>query len=154
GRTGPQIRDGKILVADPTATSLAIKEPIAIRHAKACSHGRDPSIVGSHLDRAEGREHGASIVIIRNTVEVGLNSENTVPALPVLPDLASPDEYTFVVSVVEVDAKEGVGHVTVTPGPANVAANIKSGPTERRRRIDGSRRRRRRPRSCVDVSGI
>jgi hypothetical protein len=29
----------------------------------------------------------------------------------------------------------------VSPGPANVAAKVKSGPTERRRRIDGRRRR-------------
>jgi hypothetical protein len=37
--------------------------------------------------------------------------------------------------------KQGVGHVTVSPSPANVAAKIKSGPTERRRRIDRRRRR-------------
>src|SRR5436190_8449970 len=142
GRTGRQMCDGKILVADPTATSLTVKEPIAIRQAKAGSHGCDPSIVGTHLDWAEGRdEHGANVVIISNPIEVGLNSENSVADLPVVPNLASPDEYTVIVSVVDVGTKEGIGHVTVSPGPANVAAKVKTGPTERRSRIDQWRRR-------------
>jgi hypothetical protein len=33
-------------------------------------------------------------------------------------------------------AKERVEHVMIGPAPANVAAKMKSGPTERRRRID------------------
>jgi len=41
------------------------------------------------------REHGASVVIIRSTVKVSLNSENAVADLPVVPDLASPDEYMW-----------------------------------------------------------
>jgi bifunctional non-homologous end joining protein LigD len=60
----------------------------------------------------------------------------------VVPDLATPDEHAVVVSVVEVNAEERVGHVAMSPDPANVAAKVKSGPTEWRRRIDESRRRR------------
>jgi hypothetical protein len=45
--------DGEVVVADPTAAGLAIKEPVAIRHAEPRSQGRDPSIVGSHLDSSK-----------------------------------------------------------------------------------------------------
>src|SRR5262249_34739426 len=78
-------------------------------------------------------------VIIRSPIEVGFNSENSVADLPVVPDLASPDEYAVVVSVAEVAQEERFGYVTVSPGSANVAAKIKSGPTERRRRVDRRR---------------
>src|SRR5215471_20358258 len=109
----------------------------------------NPPIVRSHLDNSDG----ASVVIIRSPIEVGFNSENSVTDLPVVPDLASPDEYAVVVSVAEVAQEKGVGHVTVSPVSANVATKIKSGPTERRRRIDRRRRRiRSRPRS--HISGI
>src|SRR5262249_61817515 len=82
--------------------------------------------------------------------EAACVSERGVAALPVVPDLASPDEYAVAVSVVEVPAQEGVEHITMGPGPANVAANVKSGPTERRRRIDWRRRRiRSRPRPHI-----
>src|SRR5262245_32743601 len=43
----------------------------------------------------------------------------------------------------------------MSPGPANVGANIKSGPTEWRRGIDGRRRRiRSRPRSNVRSKSV
>src|SRR5262249_17441893 len=138
----------------PTAARLAIKEPGAIRHAEPPSDGRDPSIVSSHLDGTDTRdEHGASIVVIRSRIEVGFNSEHSVTDLPVVAELASPDEHAPVVPAAKVHAQEGVGHVAVSPGRANVAARIKSGPTEWRRCIDRRRRRiRSRPRSAVVAS--
>src|SRR5262249_22928628 len=137
-----------------TAAGLAVKEPGAIRHAEAGSHGRDPSIVGSHLDGTDRRnDDGPSVIVVRDPIELGFNSENSVADLPVVPDLASSDEYA-VVSAVEVHTQEGVGHVAIGPGPANVAANIKSGPTEWRRRIDRRHIRRRRIRRRRPISGI
>src|SRR5215471_6986667 len=127
---GRQIVDGEVVIADPTAAGLAIKEPGAIRHAEPRSQGRDPSIVGSHLDSSGTRnEYGTGVVVIRSPVDVPFNSENSVADLPVVPELASPDEYAVVVvSAAEVAQEEGVRHVTVSSGRANVAAEIKSGP--------------------------
>src|SRR5262249_37294911 len=125
-------------------------EPGAIRHAEPRSQGRDPSIVRGNLDNSDG----ASVVIIRSSIEIRFNSENSVADLPVVSDLASSDEYAVVVSVADVAQEKGVGHATMGPGPANVAAKIKSGPTERRRRIDRRRGRGRITRTCVNVSGI
>src|SRR5215813_9069597 len=45
--TSRRIGDGEVVAADPTATGLAIKEPVAIGHAEPGSQGRDPIIVGS-----------------------------------------------------------------------------------------------------------
>src|SRR5262249_15784109 len=115
---------------------------------EARSQGRDPPIVKSHLESSDGE----SVVIIRSPIEVGFNSENSVADLPVVPELDSPDEYAVAVSVVEVHTQEGVGHVTIGPGPANVAANIKSGPTERRRCINRSHISPRRIRPCIRIS--
>ena len=82
-----------------------------------------------------------------------MKSENEVADLPVEPELASSDEYAVVVSVAKVQAREGVAEVIVAPSSPNVAAEIKSGPSERRRRIDRSRRCiRSRPRR--HISGI
>src|SRR5262245_55329428 len=142
--------DSAVFVADPAGVRLALKGAGAVRQAEPRSQGRDPSIVRSHLDGSDG----ASVVIIRSPIEVGFNSENSVADLPIVPDLASPDEYAVVVSVAEVAQEERVGHVTMGPGSANVAAKIKSGPTERRRRIDRRWRRGRITRTCVNVSGI
>src|SRR5262249_18291683 len=126
----------------PPAANLAIKEPGTIRHAEAGSQGRDPSVVRSHLDRSDRRnEHGACVVVIRGPIEFRFNSENSVADLPVVPELASPDEYAVVVSRVEVHTEERVGHVTSGPSAPDVAAEIKSSPTERRRCIDRGRRR-------------
>src|SRR5262245_61616980 len=141
--------DSAVFVADPAGVRLALKGAGAVRQAEPRSQGRNPPIVRSHLDNSDG----ASVVIIRSPIEVGFNSENSVADLPVVPDLASPDEYAVVVSVAEVAQEEGVGHVTVSPGSANVATKIKSGPTERRRRID-RRRRRIRSRPRPHISGI
>src|SRR5262249_59654728 len=86
--------------------------------AEAGSQGRDPSIVGSHLDRSDRRnEHDASVVVIRSPIDVPFKSENKIADLPVEPELASSDEDAVVVSVVEVDAQESVGHMTIGPGP-------------------------------------
>src|SRR5262249_56987600 len=138
----------------PTAAGLAIEEPGAIRPAKPRSQGRDPSIVRGHLDGSDPRnEYGTGVVVICSPIEVGFNSQNGVADLPVVPELASPDEYAVAISVVEVHAQEGVEHITIGPGPANVAANIKSGPTERWRRIDW-RGRRIRDRSRPHISSI
>ena len=152
-RPRAHIGDRETVIADPTAAGLAIKEPGAIRHTEPRSQGRDPSIVGSHLDSPGTRnEYGSAVVVVRSPIDVPFNSENSVTDLPVVPDLASSDEYAVVVSGAEVRADESVGHVTICPGRANVAAKIKSGPTERRRRIYRGRRRiRSRPR--VHVSG-
>src|SRR4029450_10692492 len=119
---GCQIGDGEVVVADPTDAGLAIKEPRAIGgHAEPRSQGRDPSIVGSHLDTSDRRnEYGTGVVVIRSPMEVRFKSENEIGAdLPVEPELASPDEYPVLVSVIEVYAQEGVGHVTVCPGSPN-----------------------------------
>src|SRR5215475_1967828 len=116
---------------------------------------RVPMVAQIHLDRSKGESvDGKSVVIIRSPIEVGFNSENSVADLPVVPELGSPDEHAVAVSVVEVHTQEGVSHVTIGPGPANVAANIKSGPTERRRRIDRRHIRRGRIRPRSHVSGI
>src|SRR5262249_2846124 len=148
------IGDSEVFVADPTATGLAIKEPGAICHPEPRSKGRDPSIVGSNLDSSGTRnEYGTAVVVIRSRIDVPFNSENGVTDLPVVPELASADEYAVVVSAAEVRAEERVEHITMSPGSPNVAAKIKSGPTDRRRRID-RRRRRVRSRPRVDVSGI
>src|SRR5262249_52228675 len=104
--------------------------------------GCDRSIVRSHLDSSGARnEYGAGVVVICSSIELGFNSQNEVVYLPVVPELASPDEYAVAVSAAKVHAQEGVDHVTIGPGPANVAAKIKSGPTERRRCIGGGGRR-------------
>src|SRR5262249_28297938 len=50
--TSRRIGDGEVVAADPTATGLAIKEPVAIGHAEPGSQGRDPIIVGS-LDSSD-----------------------------------------------------------------------------------------------------
>jgi len=126
--TSRRIGDGEVVAADPTATGLAIKEPVAIDHAEPGSQGRDPIIVGS-LDSSDRRKkYGTGIVIIRNPIEVPFNSENEVANLPVEPELASSDECAVVISVAEVEAQEGVGHVIVPPGSPNVAAKIEPGP--------------------------
>ena len=81
-------------MADPTATGLAIKEPGAIRHAKPHSQGRNPSIVGSHLDSSERRnKYGTSVIVVRSPVDVPFKSEDEVADLPVEPELASSDEF-------------------------------------------------------------
>src|SRR5262249_19436564 len=103
---GRQIVDGEVVVADPTAAGLAIKEPVAIRHPQPRSQGRDPSIVGSHLDSSDRRnKYGTSVIVVRSPVDVPFNSENEVADLPVEPELTSSDEYAVVISVVEVDAQ-------------------------------------------------
>src|SRR6266487_5201221 len=85
---GRQIVDREVVVADPTATGLAIKEPGAIRHAEPHSQGRDPSIVGSHLDSSERRnKYGTSVIVVRSPVDVPFKSENEVADLPVEPEL-------------------------------------------------------------------
>jgi len=153
--TSRRIGDGEVVAADPTATGLAIKEPVAIGHAEPGSQGRDPTIVGS-LDSSDRRKkYGTGIVIIRNPIEVPFKSQNKVADLPVEPELASSNECAVVISVAEVEAQEGVGHVIVPPGSPNVAAKIEPGPTEERRRyID--RRRIDRRRGCIrrHISGI
>src|SRR5215813_12622668 len=150
---GRQIVDGEVVVADPTAAGLAIKEPGAIRHAKPRSQGRDPSIVGSHLDSSECRnKYGTIVIVVPSPVDVPFKSENEVADLPVEPELASSDEYAVVVSVAKVQAREGVAQVIVAPSSPNVAAKIKPGPSEYRSHI--GRRRRRRIRSRRHISGI
>src|SRR5215471_19212856 len=105
---GRQIVDGEVVVADPTAAGLAIKEPVAIRHAEPRSQGRDPSIVGSHLDSSKRRNKcGTSIIVVRSPVDVPFKSENEVADLPVEPELASSDEYAVVVFAAKVQAREG-----------------------------------------------
>src|SRR5215475_13539819 len=139
--------------ADPTAAGLAIKEPVAIRHAEPRSQGRDPSIVGSHLDSSKRRnKYGTGVIVVRSSIDVPFKSENEVAALPVEPELASSDEYAVVVSVAKVQAREGVAQVIVAPSSPNVAAKIKPGPSEYRSHI--GRRRRRRIRSRRHISGI
>jgi len=116
--SGCQIGDSKVVAADPTAAGLAIEEPGAIRPAKPRSQGRDPSIVRGHLDGSDPRnEYGTGVVVICSPIEVGFNSQNGVADLPVVPELASPDEYAVAISVVEVHAEEGVAHVTISPTP-------------------------------------
>src|SRR5262249_43284445 len=111
-----QIVDGEVVVADPTAAGLAIKEPVAIRHAEPRSQGRDPSIVGSHLDSSKRRnKYGTSVIVVRSPVDVPFKSENEVADLPVEPELASSDEYAVVISVAKVQAREGVAQVIVAP---------------------------------------
>src|SRR5262249_30964027 len=150
---GRQIVDGEVVVADPTAAGLAIKEPGAIRHAEPRSQGRDPSIVGSHLDSSERRnKYGTSVIVGRSPVDVPFQSENEVADLPVEPELASSDEYAVVVSIAKVQAREGVAQVIVAPSSPNVAAKIKPSPSEHRSHI--GRRRRRRIRSRRHISGI
>src|SRR5262249_54554179 len=91
---GCQICDREVLVSDPSASGLVIQQPGDIRHGEPSSHGRDPSIVGSHLDSSSPRnEYGTGVVVIRGPIELGLNSQNSVADLPVVPELASPDEY-------------------------------------------------------------
>src|SRR5262249_61363100 len=97
--------------------------------------------------------YGAGVVVIRSPIDVPFKSENEIADLPVEPELASPDKYAVVVSVAEVHAQEGVGHVTIGPGSPNVAAEIKSGPSERRGCIC-TRRRRLRDRTRPHLSGI
>src|SRR5262249_23602572 len=81
--------DGEVVVAAPPAAGLAIKEPGAIRHAEPRSQGRDPSIVGSHLDSSERRnKYGTSVIVVRSPVDVPFKSENEVADLPVEPELA------------------------------------------------------------------
>jgi hypothetical protein len=48
------IGDGEVVVADPTAAGLAIKQPGVVRDAEPGSQGRDPPVVGSHQDRSKG----------------------------------------------------------------------------------------------------
>ena len=100
----PRIGDGEVVAADPTATGLAIKEPVAIGHAEPGSQGRDPTIVGS-LDSSDRRKkYGTGIVIIRNPIEVPFNSENEVANLPVEPELAAcrqRDELLFAAAIEE-----------------------------------------------------
>src|SRR5262245_13029132 len=76
------------------------------------------------------------IIDARHPVSPHLPATSRAPIteLPVVPNLASPDEYAVVGSGVKVHAKEGVGHVTSCPGPPNIAAKIKSSPT---RLVDG-----------------
>src|SRR5262249_35900378 len=89
---GYRLRGREVVVADPTAADVAIKEPVAIRHAKPRSQGRDPSIVGSHLDSSKRRnKYSTSIIVVRSPVDVPFKSENKVADLPVEPELASSD---------------------------------------------------------------
>ena len=155
------------LIDAPVVRLVTVKssfptQPPPACHKRARGHlsgrtaqkGCDPSIIGSHLDSSGTRnEYGTGVVVIRSSIELGFNSENSVADLPVVPELASPDEHAVVVSAPEVRAEEGVCHITVSPSPPNVAAKINSGPTERRRCID-RRRRRIRSRPRVHVSGI
>src|SRR5947209_8788166 len=93
---------------------------VAVPHKESISgdprsQGRDPCLVTTPRDSCDG----ASVVIIRGPIELGSNSKNSVPALPVVPELASPDEHAVVVSAAEAAQEEGVGHAGVSPGPAN-----------------------------------
>src|SRR5262249_10835231 len=114
------------------------------------------SIVGSHLDSSERRnKYGTSVIVVPSPVDVPFKSENEVADLPVKPDLGSSDEYAAVVSVAKVQALEGVAQVIVAPSSSIVAAELKSGPSERRRSIDRSGRciRSRPPRHISGIRG-
>jgi hypothetical protein len=46
-------------------------------------------------------------------------------------ELTSTNEYPVVIYVAEIQPKEAVGDITSAPGTTDVAANVKSSPTER-----------------------
>jgi hypothetical protein len=134
---GRDVGDGEAVAANPAAASLAVDEPSVKCHAKPTSHRRDPSIIGRLLESSNARNNNPStrIIVVRSPVEVPFHAENVVAELVVEPDLAAADEYAVVASVVEVNAEEAVGHVTVGPCASQVTADIKPGPCEGRRHI-------------------
>src|SRR5215813_5164206 len=98
-----RIGDGEVVGADPSAAGLAIKQPGVVGDAEPASQGRDPPVVGSHLDRSKGwaNNSGARTVGGRNAVEVPFNTENEIAELIVESELASSDECALVVYIAE-----------------------------------------------------
>src|SRR4029077_19962457 len=97
---------------------FAIKQPSVVRDAEPARHGRDPPIVGNHLDRSKGWANNsrARTVGSRNAIEVRFNAKNEIPKLIVKSELASADECAPVVYIAEAQAEESVGQITLAPG--------------------------------------
>src|SRR5207237_1630711 len=129
------VGDGEIVIADPTATGFAIKEPGAIGESEPGSQRCDKSIIGSHHEKSTpGYKHPvARIVVVSRPVKVPFNPENDVVELGVVPKLAASDKYA-VASVVELEAEEAVTHLTMKPSAPDVAAQIEARPTTNWRR--------------------
>src|SRR5262249_10632350 len=138
-----RIGDGEVVEAGPTAAGLAIKQPIVVRDAEPASQGRDPPVVGSHLDRSKGwaNTSGARAVGGVNPIDVRFNAKNETAELIVESELASRDECAPVVYIAEAQAEESVGQIPLAPGSTEVGADIESSPSERRRQIDWRRNR-------------
>src|SRR5262249_42834344 len=103
-------RDGEVVVADPAAAGLAIKQPSVVRDAEPCRQGCDPPGVGSHQDRSKSGADNpiARTAGVRNPVDVPFNTDNETAELIVESDLASSDECAFVVCIGEAEAEETV----------------------------------------------
>src|SRR5262249_36129724 len=139
----------------PTAAGLAIKQPSVVCDAEPASQGRDPPVVGSHLDRSKGwaNNSGARTVGGRNAVEVPFNTENEIAELIVEHKLASSDECALVVYISEAKAEESVVQISLAPGSTEVGADVEASPTERRRQIDWRRNRTRIRRYLSGIRG-
>src|SRR5258708_5619159 len=132
------IGDGEVVEAGPTAAGFAIKQPSVVRDAEPASQGRDPPVVGSHLDRSKGWANNSRTRTVGgcNPIDVRFNAKNEIAELIVESELASSDECALVVYIAEAQAEESVGQITLAPGSAEVGADVESSPTERLRQIN------------------
>src|SRR5262249_58528030 len=75
-----RIGDGEVVEAGPTAAGLAIKQPIVVRDAEPASQGRDPPVVGSHLDRSKGWANNSRARAVGgcNPIDVRFNAKNEI----------------------------------------------------------------------------
>src|SRR5262249_59849379 len=105
--------------------------------AKPASQGRDPPVVVGHL-RSKGWASNSRTRTVgaRNAIELRFNAKNEIAKLIVVSELASSDECALVVYIVEVQAEERVGQITLAPGPAEVGADVESSPTALRSHIN------------------
>ena len=127
-----RIGDGEVVAADPTAAGLGIKQPSVVCDAEPASQGRDPPVVGSHLDRSKGWANNSRTRTVGgcNPIDVRFNAKDEIAELIVESELASCDECALVVYIVEAQAEESVGQITLAPGSAEVGADVESSPTE------------------------
>jgi hypothetical protein len=82
---------------------------------------------------------GDAIIVVRRPVKIPFDTKYDIADLVIESDLAATHE-NAIISVAEVQAEEAIGYCGIGPSSAEVAADVKSGPGERRRHRDRGRR--------------
>src|SRR5262249_26553319 len=75
--------DGHAAVADPPAAGFAVNEPAVVGHPEPPSHGRNPAVVGTDLDRPNARDTNAAVclVVVSNPIDVPFHAQHDIAEL-------------------------------------------------------------------------